>query len=100
MVDGTRELAGNLLGPDGKNVPNITPHEKGVGDWSQSDLSFFFKIGILPDGDYVGGAMEEVVGESTRHLSDEDRAAVAVYLKALPALPGPGLGAEARRSGE
>jgi len=99
VVDGTRELAGNLLGPDGKKVPNITPHEKAIGDWSESDLKFFFKTGILPDGDFVGGAMEEVFSESTRHLNDEDRAAIAAYLKALPALPGPGLGAEARRSG-
>ena len=33
--------------------------------------------------------MEEVFSESTRHLSDQDRAAIAAYLKALPALPGP-----------
>ncbi len=87
VVDGTRELAGNLRGPDGKKVPNITPYAKAIGSWSARDLEFFFKTGILPDGDVVGGAMEEVVSESTRHLSDEDRAAIAVYLKALPALP-------------
>ncbi len=89
VVDRTRELAGNLLGPDGKKVPNITPHENGIGDWNERDLGFFFKAGFLPDGDFVGGAMEEVFSESTRHLSDEDRAAIAAYLKALPPLPGP-----------
>ena len=57
-IDPARELAGSRSGPDGKKVPNITPHDKdGIGDWSAIDLTFFFETGILPDGDVAGGAM-------------------------------------------
>ena len=90
VIDRSRELAGTLKGPDGKKVPNITPHDPdGIGDWGESDITFMLKLGFLPDGDYVGGAMEEVVSQGSSKLSDEDRAAIAAYLLALPPLPGP-----------
>ncbi len=83
-------LAGNPSGPDGKKVPNITPDSKdGIGDWSDSDVTYFLKSGFLPDGDFAGGAMTDVIDESTSHLSDEDRAAIAAYLRSLPPLSGP-----------
>ena len=89
-VDADRALAGNLKGPDGKKVANITPHPKdGIGGWSATDLTFFLKTGFLPDGDVAGGAMEDVIRESTSHLSDADRAAIAAYLGSLAPLPGP-----------
>jgi hypothetical protein len=40
--------------------------------------------GALPDFDYVGGLMTEVVRNSTSLLTAEDRAAVAEYLLSLP----------------
>jgi mono/diheme cytochrome c family protein len=53
-----RELAGNLDGPDGKKVANITPHPKdGLGAWRASDIAYYLKTGFLPDGDFAGGAM-------------------------------------------
>ncbi|MDH3910735.1 MAG: cytochrome c [Rhodospirillales bacterium] len=89
-LDLGRELAGNPEGPDGKKVPNITPHAKdGIGGWSGTDIAFFLKTGFLPDGDVAGGAMEDVIRESTSRLSDEDRAAIAAYVQSLPAVPGP-----------
>ncbi len=89
-VDRDRALAGNLQGPDGKKVPNITPRkEDGIGGWSETDLTFFFKTGFLPDGDVAGGAMEDVIRQTTSKLTDEDRAAIAAYLKSLPPLAGP-----------
>jgi mono/diheme cytochrome c family protein len=89
-VDGGRELAGNPEGPEGKKVPNVTPHEKdGIGGWSQVDVTFFLKTGILPDGDVAGGAMEDVIRDGTSRLSDDDRAAIATYLRSLPPLPRP-----------
>jgi hypothetical protein len=33
----------------------------------------------------LGGAMDDVIQDSTSHWSDADRAAVAVYLLSLPA---------------
>ena len=89
-LDEDRHLAGNQKGPDGKKVSNITTHgTAGIGDWSETDITFFLQTGFLPDGDVAGGAMEDVVRESTSKLNDEDRAAIAAYLKSLPALPGP-----------
>jgi mono/diheme cytochrome c family protein len=40
-------------------------------------------MGMLPDGDFVGGAMTDVVNHGTSHLSDEDLKAMAVYLKSV-----------------
>lgn len=83
-----RELAGNPNGPEGKAVPNITPHRAdGIGDWSKTDIAFYLEIGFEPSGDVAGGAMAEVIRESTGELTAEDRAAIATYLKSLPALP-------------
>lgn len=85
-----RHLAGNPSGPDGKKVPNITPHERdGIGDWSESDITFFLKTGFLPDGDVAGGLMTDVIEYSTSHLSDDDRAAIAVYLLNVEPHAGP-----------
>ena len=82
-----RLLAGNRDGPDGKPVPNITPHaEDGIGGWSKSDIAFALQTGILPDGDVLGGAMSEVVDDATSHLSADDRNAIAEYLLSLPPL--------------
>ncbi len=89
-VQRDRRMAGNPSGPDGKKVPNITPHpDQGIGDWSDSDLTYFLKTGFLPDGDFAGGAMTDVIEESSSHLSDEDRAAIAAYLRSLPPIAGP-----------
>jgi mono/diheme cytochrome c family protein len=86
--DGSRHLAGNSDGPERKPVPNITPHEDdGIGGWSPTDVSFALQTGILPDGDVLGGAMSEVVRDSTGHLTADDRAAIAEYVLSLEPLP-------------
>ncbi len=72
--------------PEGKGyVPNITA--KGIGDWSEDDLAYFLKTGETPDGDTTGGAMARVIRNTSR-LTDQDRTAMAVYLKSLPAIEG------------
>jgi mono/diheme cytochrome c family protein len=87
-LDTSRHLAGNSDGPDRKPVPNITPQpEDGIGGWSASDVGFALQTGILPDGDVLGGAMSEVVRDSTGHLTPEDRAAIAEYVLSLEPLP-------------
>jgi mono/diheme cytochrome c family protein len=79
-----RFLAGNPDGPDGKTVPNITPDpETGIGNWSEEDITTLLKTGQTPEFDFVGGAMGEVVRNTSR-LDDSDRRAIAVYLKSLP----------------
>ena len=78
-------MAGTEDGPEGDSVPNITPHrETGIGRWSRSDIEFLLEIGMLPDGDFVGSTMGEVVDETTSQLTDEDRAAMTEYLLSLP----------------
>jgi mono/diheme cytochrome c family protein len=68
--------------PEGEGwVPNIT--QKGLGDWSVTDFAYFLQTGQMPDGDSAGGSMARVI-KNTSQLSDEDRAAIAEYLKSLP----------------
>lgn len=89
-LDRGRELAGNKNGPDGKHVSNISPHpKKGIGGWSEGDIVALLKDGSLPDGDFVGGAMTEVVENSTSRMTNDDLKAIAAYLKALPPDEGP-----------
>jgi mono/diheme cytochrome c family protein len=84
-VDGDRAYAGMRGGPDGQNAPNITPDKaSGIGSWSLEDIMQVLKDGQTPEFDYVGSGMGEVVKYSTSKLSDEDRRAIAVYLKSLP----------------
>jgi mono/diheme cytochrome c family protein len=80
----THELQGNPDGPGDEKVPNITgDREDGIGRWSLSDLEYFLDIGMLPDGDFTGGSMAEVIDDNTSHLTREDRLAIATYLKSL-----------------
>jgi len=76
-------MSGSADEKDG--APNITPHkETGIGSWSAEDLVSALKLGILPDGDFVGGEMTEVVEYNTSKLTDADLKAIATYLAALP----------------
>lgn len=68
------------------SVPNITPHEDGLADWSAADFARYFRSGFLPDYDTVGGAMV-AVQENLARLDDEDRAAIGAYLASVPPLP-------------
>ena len=80
----SRLLAGTSHGPDGKAVPNITPDpDTGIGNWSEQDIITLLKDGQTPDFDFVGGAMGEVVRNTSR-LDDGDRRAIAVFLKSIP----------------
>jgi mono/diheme cytochrome c family protein len=80
------ELAGNPEGPGDEEMPNITPHEDGIGDWSIEDIERFLDTGMLPNGDYTDDSMADVIKDNTSHLSREDRLAIATYLKSLPPL--------------
>ncbi len=78
-------LAGNPHGPEGDSVPNITPDPTtGLGNWTDDDLGLLVKVGVFPDGDVVSGSMAEVVREGTRHLSDNDLAAMLAWLRHIP----------------
>jgi mono/diheme cytochrome c family protein len=82
----SQRLAGGP-NPEGEGwVPNIT--QKGLATWSEGDIAELLKTGQLPDGDSVGAQMSAVV-RNMAQLSDEDRAAIATYIKSLPPVEGP-----------
>lgn len=87
IVQATRFAGGP--DPEGKGfVPNITQAENALGKWSKSEIAELLKSGFTPDYDSVGGTMAAVV-KNTAQLPDADRAAMAEYLKSLPAVQGP-----------
>lgn len=73
--------------PEGEGwVPNIT--QKGMKDWSVKDIEYLLESGQTAEGDSVGGSMTAVI-RNTSKLTPQDRTAMAVYLKSLPAVDGP-----------
>ncbi len=80
-LDTARWFAG-APNPSGKGrIPNITP--AGL-DWSEDDVAAFLETGFKPDFDVAGGSMTAVVTEMGL-LPKEDVAAIAAYVKAVPA---------------
>ncbi len=73
-------------GPEGEAVPDITSGDgSGIGKWSVDDLARSLRDGMMPDGDFYGSLMADVVKNGTGRLSDADRRAIAVYVKSLKA---------------
>jgi mono/diheme cytochrome c family protein len=84
-IEKSREMAGTATGPEGGIIPNITPDtETGIGKWSDDEIVDLLTTGGLPDGDFVGDTMSEVVENSTEKLTPDDIAAIITYLKSLP----------------
>jgi mono/diheme cytochrome c family protein len=82
--DVSRKFAGSAGWFNDRKAPNITQDPKtGIGGWSEDEIASLLKDGGTPDGDFVGGAMAEIV-RNTERLTDDDRHAIAAYLKALP----------------
>jgi mono/diheme cytochrome c family protein len=71
-------------GPVRRGAPNLTSSPHGLGAWSEDDLANYLKTGASTRTRLMG-TMNEVVLNSTRHLSEADTRAMAVYLKSLPA---------------
>ncbi len=93
-----RDFAGGIQaryrfagGPDleGKDwVPNITQHKDGLADWSVKDIAYALQTGNMPDGDTLGGSMNQVV-RNMAELSEADRNAISLYIKSIPPREGP-----------
>lgn len=72
--------------PEGTGkIPNITPHQTGIGSWSQEDIVYYLESGFTPDYDSVGGTMVDVQ-QNMAKLPKSDLEAIAAYLKAIPAI--------------
>jgi mono/diheme cytochrome c family protein len=82
----SQSLQGYSSGPDGWKVPALAgPNAKDFAAWSVDEIAEYLKTGTTPEFDNAQGPMDEVVQDSTKHLTDEDRRAIAHYLKALDA---------------
>ena len=79
------DLAGGLIPMQNWYAPALTSSaEAGVADWEPEHIVRLLQDGVSPRGTVLG-PMAEVVRHSTQHLSAPDLAAMAVFLKALPA---------------
>jgi len=84
-IDSDMLFAGTRSGPGGGAVPNITPDvQTGIGGWPRGDVAYFLQTGAMPDGDYAGGEMAEVIDEGLSRLDRSDLEAMAEYLRSLP----------------
>ena len=69
--------------------PNITPdRDTGIGTWTNDEIATLLDTGFTAGFDAVGGDMAAVV-QNTSKLTPADRAAMAAYLKTLPAIHNP-----------
>ena len=84
-LDTSRWLAGAPDAEGEGKVPNITPHKDGIGSWSAGEIADYLETGFTPDYDSVGGSMVDVQ-RNMAQLTKADRAAIAAYLKAVPAV--------------
>jgi mono/diheme cytochrome c family protein len=85
-TDTSRWLAGAPSLEGRGRIPNITPSADGIGEWSQFEIAAYLETGFTPDFDSAGGRMAMVV-RNLANLPEEDREAIAAYLKAIPAHP-------------
>jgi len=66
---------------------NITPDEEtGIGAWSEEEIANFLRTGLYPDGSAVEGAMAQQIERRFSKLTEEDAAAIAAFLKTIPAV--------------
>ena len=77
-------LGGGLMPALDWYAPSLTADgEAGLGSWSKAEIAQLLKSGVSMQAS-VFGPMAEVVAQSLQHLSDDDVAAMAGYLKSLP----------------
>jgi len=73
-------LQGNKDLPDENFAPDISKDSLHNSNWSRDDMELLLSIGMLTDGDFVGGSMTEVVDYGTSQLSADDLSAISQYL--------------------
>jgi mono/diheme cytochrome c family protein len=66
------------------SAPNLTSAEIGLAKWSVDELQKYLKSGSCRRAGVLG-PMNEVIANSLRYLTDADAAAMAAYIKSLPA---------------
>lgn len=80
----SQEFEGGMIPNQNWYAPSLTSNrEAGLGDWYLNEIGDLLQAGVSTRGT-VYGPMAEVVYNSLQYMTDEDVAAMAVYLKALP----------------
>lgn len=75
ILDYSRQYAGATLGEE-----VIEPIDaEALDGWSLDNFDLFLLIGMKPDGEFVGGDMNDVIEHNTSKLTDADRSALAAY---------------------
>ena len=81
---GGAPYAGFQLG--GWTAFNITSDPvAGIGDWSDEELLTYLRTGHVNGKAQAGGPMAGIIENTTAPLSDDDLAALAAYLRSIPA---------------
>lgn len=75
ILDTKREYAGSQLIDE--TIEAIDA--EALADWTLNNFDLFLLIGLKPEGEFVGGDMNEVIEHNTSKLTDEDRDALAAY---------------------
>ncbi|WP_165602627.1 c-type cytochrome [Candidatus Terasakiella magnetica] len=73
-LDLSKKFLGNSNGPDKEKIPSMLPK------WKLKEYFMALRIGMKPDGDFLGGSMGHVISQTTSKLSKEDLKAISLYL--------------------
>jgi len=76
--DMDRRFQGNPDGPEKEKIPSMLP------DWGEQEYFMALRMGMTPEGDFLGGSMGHVVSNTTSKLTKSDLKAVITYLNDLP----------------
>ena len=85
-VMGASDWSGKYEGGEiqGWYAPNLTSDGKqGVGAWSEQEIADYLKTGVSATHGVALGPMIETINDSLMHLTDDDRRAMAAYLKSI-----------------
>lgn len=77
---------GGKIGRSGDPVANLTPHETGMGDWSEEQIATYLMTAERPDGTTAEeGRMVGMIlsDQGFQNWTEDDAMAVAAYLKTL-----------------
>jgi mono/diheme cytochrome c family protein len=84
-LNNRKKFAGTVQA--GWHAYNITPDRTaGLGAWSESDIVHYLSVGHADGHGTAAGPMGEAVDESLSHLTRGDVAAMATYLRSVPAV--------------
>ncbi len=75
ILDYSREYAGAEIGDE---VIEAIDGEA-LEEWTTNNFDIFLLLGLKPEGEFVGGDMNEVIEHNTSKLTDEDRDALAAF---------------------